>query len=411
MCFPFITQFGCSPTVRTLEKKTAEPSKHVYRIVAGEKNQIRVLLAEEQKPISVKLQGRYKLISDNEEIGTLKNGDNLKFQISNGSASVKFNTREIAGITFILQPVDSESIVLFSGKKYSGDFFVVYSDNSRLLVINRLPVEDYLLGVLPPEMAVKSNQPKRLEALKAFAVCARTFAETKKAKWNTYFDITDDVRDQVFGGTGISTELDREAIIATSSEVIKYNKKLAQVFYHSACGGMLEDPVNVFSGKVDNYLVSKKDGDENPNCEISPTFNWEESYSHSDLIKLLTANNFLTKKQRVIKDIEISDTFTSGRVKDIRIKFSNADDVFVRSTEIRKVFARKDKKGILRSSLFTLSKEIRKGKFIKVTLNGKGSGHGVGLCQWGAMNLSDKGKNYHEILDFYFHGCEIGKIE
>ena len=379
--------------------------------MAAEKNQIRVLLAEEQKPILVKLQGKYKLISDNEETGKLKNGDNLKFQISNGGASVKFNSREIDGITFLLQPVDSESIVLFSGKKYSGDFLVVYSDNNRLLVIDRLPVEDYLLGVLPPEMAVKSNQPKRLEALKAFAVCARTFAEIKKVKWNTYFDITDDVRDQVFGGTRISTELDRQAIIATSNEVLKYNKKLAQVFYHSACGGILEDPANIFSGKVDNYLVSKKDGDENPNCEISPTFNWEESYTHSDLIKLLTAKNLLTKKQRVIKDIEISDTFTSGRVKEIRIKFSNADDVLLQASEIRKVFTRTDKKGMLRSSLFVLSKEIKKGKFKKVTLNGKGSGHGVGLCQWGAMNLSEKEKNYHEILDFYFHGCAIGIIE
>ncbi|MFA6027136.1 MAG: SpoIID/LytB domain-containing protein, partial [Ignavibacteriaceae bacterium] len=227
----------------------------------------------------------------------------------------------------------------------------------------------------------------------------------------TYFDITDDVRDQVFLGSGSFTALDKKAVTETFHEVLKFKEKLAEVFYHSACGGMLEDPANVFSGKVDDYLVSKKDGDENPNCEISPTFYWKESYTQAELLKLLKAKNLLSKKQRVIKDIEISDAFTSGRVKELRISFDNAEDVIVKANEVRNFFTRKDTKGILRSSLFTISKEVAKGELKKVTLSGKGSGHGVGLCQWGAMNLSSKGKSYNEILDFYFHGCTIGKTE
>lgn len=382
-----------------------------YKIVAGVKDQIRVLLNEEQKSVSLKVQGTYNFISDNEATGKLKKGDDLKFQINSGGVNVKFNSRDLDGITFLLQPTDSQSTIIFSGKKYVGDFLVVYSDNNKLLVINRLPVNDYLLGVLPAEMAVKLNQPERLEALKAFAVCARTFAEMKKAKGNTYFDIVDDVRDQVFEGFGKFTELDNNAVTETSHEVLRYKEKLAEVFYHSACGGMLEDPANVFSGKVDDYLVSKKDGDENPNCEISPTFYWKETYTQSELLKLLKAKNLLSKKQRVIKDIEISEVFTSGRVKELRISFDNADDIILKALEVRNFFTRKDTKGILRSSLFTISKEIAKGELKKVTLNGKGNGHGVGLCQWGAMNLSSKGKNYHEILDFYFHGCTIGKTE
>ncbi|MFA4924767.1 MAG: SpoIID/LytB domain-containing protein, partial [Ignavibacteriaceae bacterium] len=370
--------------------------KRGYKIVASEKNQIRVLLSEEQKSVSLTVHGAYNFIADNEETGKLKNGDKLNFQINSGGIIVKFNSREIDGITFLLQPADSESTILFSGKKYTEDLLLVYSDNNKIFVINRLPMDDYLLGVLPAEIAVKFNQPERFEALKAFAVCARTFAEMKKAKGNTYFDITDDVRDQVFWGFGKFTELDKKAVTETSQEVLKYKEKLAEVFYHSACGGMLEDPANVFSGKVDDYLVTKKDGDENPNCEISPTFYWKESYTPSDLLKLLKAKNLLSKKQRVIKDIEIADVFTSGRVKELRINFVNADDVNFRATEIRNFFIRKDTKGILRSSLFTLSKEISKGELKKVTLNGKGSGHGVGLCQWGAMYLSSQGKSYNE---------------
>ncbi|PIP76706.1 MAG: hypothetical protein COW85_12820 [Ignavibacteria bacterium CG22_combo_CG10-13_8_21_14_all_37_15] len=403
--------FSCAPALRDTSHKKNDRANRVYKIVSGEKNQIRVLLSEEQKPASLTVSGTYKFISDDEEIGKVKNGDVLKFQINNGGTNVKFGSRELGGIIFLLQPVDSESVILFSGKKYSGDFLLVYGDNNRLLVINRLSLEEYLLGVLPSEMGVKPNQSERGEALKAFAVCARTFAEMKKAKGNTYYDITDDVRDQVFGGSGNFTELDKKAIIETTQEVLEYKEKLAEVFYHSACGGMLEDPANVFSGKVDDYLIAKKDGDENPNCEISPTFKWEESYSQSELLKLLKAKKLITQKQRVIKNIEISAVFTSGRVKELRINFANTEDVILPSSEIRNFFMRRDKKGILRSSLFSLSKEIKNGELIKVTLSGRGSGHGVGFCQWGAMNLSSKGKSYHQILDFYFPGCTIGKIE
>jgi len=98
-------------------------------------------------------------------------------------------------------------------------------------------------------------------------------------------------------------------------------------------------------------------------------------------------------------------------VKELHISFVNGDDVILKSSDIRNFFIRKETKGILRSSLFTLSKEKTKSELKKVILNGRGSGHGVGLCQWGAMNLSSKGENYHEILDFYFHGCTIGQTE
>lgn len=406
-----VSTLSCSSAVRKIEETKLNVSPKVYKIVSCEKNQIRVLLSDHQNPVAFKTNGVYKLISDNEEVGKLKKGDELTFKINGGGVNTKFNHREIDGITFLFQPMDSESVILFSGKKYKGDFLVVYSDNNKIFVLNRLSMEDYLLGVLHPEMAVKSNQPERLEALKAFAVCARTFAEMKVGKGNTYFDITDDVRDQVFDGCGNYTELDQKAVNTTSGEILKFKERLAEIFYHSACGGMLEDPANVFSGKVDEYLSSKKDGDEKANCEISPTFSWKESYTQAELIKLLKEKNLLTKKQKVVKDVAISDVFDSGRAKEIRISFDNGEDVVLKATEIRNFFIRKDTKSILRSSLFTVSKEVVKGDLKKITLNGKGSGHGVGLCQWGAMNLSSSGKNYNEILDFYFHGCTIGKIE
>ncbi len=406
-----VSTCSCSSTVRKIEETKLNLSPKAYKIVSSEKDQIRVLLSDNQNPVTFKTNGTYKMISDNEEVGKLKKGDELTFKINGGGVNTKFNNREFDGITFLFQPIDSESVILFSGKKYRGDFLIVYSDNNKILVLNRLSIEDYLLGVLHPEMAVKSTQPERLEALKAFAVCARTFAKMKVEKGNTYYDITDDVRDQVFDGCGNYTELDQIAVSTTSGEILKFKEKLAEIFYHSACGGMLEDPANVFSGKVDEYLSSKKDGEERPNCEISPTFSWKESYTQAELIKLLKEKNLLTKKQKVVKDLAISEVFGSGRAKEVRISFDAGDDVILKATEIRNFFIRKDTKGILRSSLFTISTEVVKGDLKKITLNGKGSGHGVGLCQWGAMNLSSLGKNYNEILDFYFHGCTIGRIE
>lgn len=402
---------ACSSTVRTTTEKGKEIVAKSFRIIASEKNQIRVLLADNKNPVELGLKGKYKFYSDNELVSEVPANEKLVFKKNGGGANTIVNKRELDAITFFLQPTDSSGFILFEGKKYSGDILVVFSDDSKLLVINRLAMDDYLPGVVHAEMAVKKDDTTKFQALKAFAICARTFAEMKKEKGNTYYDITDDIRDQVYDGEGNYTPMDKAAAVATSQSVLLYNNKLAEVFYHSACGGVLEDPANVFSGKVEGYLRMKKDGDDKPNCDISPTFNWSESFTAADILNALKSKQMLAKSQKTIKDIEIADTFESGRAKEIHIKFANAEDVVLQGPQIRTTLLRKDGKGILRSSLFTLSKEMTKTGLKKVTITGKGSGHGVGLCQWGSMNLSMQGKTYQEILDFYFTGCTIGKRE
>lgn len=158
------------------------------------------------------------------------------------------------------------------------------------------------------------------------------------------------------------------------------------------------------------YLISIKDGTE-PFCIISPRYEWTEKYSESLFVNRLFNAGFLNSSDCSIQDISVESRFESGRVNELRINLicngSQLKNISLFSNNIRNIIRTSDGSSILRSTMFNISLDSNKN----VLINGKGFGHGVGMCQWGAIGQSKQGISFKDILNHYYSGTKIILID
>jgi stage II sporulation protein D len=246
-------------------------------------------------------------------------------------------------------------------------------------------------------------------ALKAFSICIRTYASNKINENKEFFDIYSDTRDQVYGGVEGETEYTNGIVDETKGQLLVYEDQPAIIFYHSTCGGFTENVENVFTKKNIPYLKGVED-DNDAYCKISPRYEWIEKYSESIFIARLYKSKLIESKKYKLSDVKIKSRFNSGRVNELDIIVNNGEEIqktiFLLSNQIRSIIRSSDDKSILKSTLFNINLDNENN----VVITGKGKGHGVGLCQWGAIGQSKKGKDYKEILNHYFPGTNIKSI-
>jgi stage II sporulation protein D len=397
---------GCSSSSRFTSDNDNynynEPGRDAF-----EGNSIRVLLDNPtnyftwpvEEPVIVSVDGITKAI--------VNSGNNLRFGSDGDEAEVSISRRNFSGKEIRISSKENSNRIIFKGKAYRGSI-KIRANNGQLVFVNSLSLEDYLKGVIPLEMpAGKGNE--NYEALKAFAICARTYSINKMDENKQSFDVYLDTRDQVYGGLNSEKEITNKAVDETRGEILSFNGKPAITFYSASCGGHTEDVKNVFNTTGDlPYLGGVKDGDE-PYCSITPGFNWEETYAEDQFISRLKNAGLINGSDFNLESIEVASRFESGRVNELRITLSsNGDDkeVSIFGNNIRGVIRTSNNKGILRSTMFDISFEDG-----TVTIKGKGYGHGVGLCQWGCIDLSHEGWNYRSILNHYFPGTKIERIK
>ncbi|MHC1736607.1 MAG: SpoIID/LytB domain-containing protein [Ignavibacteriaceae bacterium] len=395
----FFLFVSCAPTVRTVSPNKNSPVLPRYSNVSPDT--VRVLLSEELNSFSYKVETPVDLFADGNKVAHIKKGNLIDLKKTSSGLSCRVQKTTFSAGSFILQLSDGGTLP-FNKKKYRGLFEFISSESSILLV-NHVTMNDYLRGVLPYELPTK-NDKSFYQALKAFTITARTFTITKMNRKEPFFDVLPDTRDQVYGGTDRENVMDSLAIAETEGMVLYYDNAPAHVMYHGSCGGFTESSKNIFTNDYP-YLTSVEDG-ETPHCSISPTFGWQEVYSGSDISKFFFNTKFFME-EKVISDIEIISRFPSGRVSKLRISFKTGEEINLDHREIRQVFRNKTNNGILRSLLFNIQKDFKEDVLSKLIITGKGNGHGVGMCQWGALGLSKNGKDYKEILQHYFPSTSI----
>ena len=383
-------------------------SKESYDRNSGNANAegeiIRVLLDEEPNGYSFVNESPLYLRDGTSDLAMINTGNTISVANLNDGTEIKIADRSFKGKDLQLVPGSSEVPVTYKGKSYSGTLNIV-SEGSGIKIINSLSVEQYLKGVIPREMpSGKGNE--YYEALKAFTICARTYTFSKINENKKSFDVFADTRDQVYGGRGIEKEMINDIVDETRGLILTYDDKPAMTFYHSTCGGYTEDASNVFP-KIDvPYLKGVKDGDE-PYCSVSPKYTWMESYSEGTFLDRLVSAKYLDNADYTIENITVNSTFKSGRIDELEIdlksKFNISRTIKLYGNNIRYIIRTANNKSILESNNFT----VRLTGSREVVLNGKGYGHGVGLCQWGALEQSVEGRDYEEILSFYYPGTKI----
>ena len=307
----------------------------------------------------------------------------------------------------------------------------------KLVVINHVPVEIYLKGVVPSEMP--DGFP--LEALKAQAVAARSEALSKIGKLhkNDPYDLCDQVHCQVYSGLSKRKPSTDRAVNETKGMVLWHDNSICDAVYSAVCGGHTEYSDNVWDGDYIEYLQGKYDApkplksygdlskEENakkwidsfprvycntvkgwilPSMEYSKKyFRWEKTISQDLLTEVV--NKYSGKNIGDIIDIVPLKRGVSGRILLLKI-IGTYDELIIRKElNIRKALSPET----LWSSCFYVKKGVNeRGDLDEFIFKGAGFGHGVGMCQTGAAGLAIRGANYRQILRHYYHDIKIKKL-
>ncbi len=292
-----------------------------------------------------------------------------------------------ANLPLILTP--SKKFIEINGKKYRGRV-ELHPAKKGVLVINELPLELYLVGLINGE--ISSKWP--IEAIKTQSVIARTYALYQKEKRkNELYHLKSTTADQVYIGADKEDKAAYKAVKSTYGEVVIYKGDLALTVYHSSAGGRTENSEDVWSERFPylRSVNSKYDA-------VAPNYEWRYEIPRWTFREKLAKGGFTIGE---IKKVKISKRTRSKRVAELIIYDKDRKKHKLKGEDIRRTIGY----SLIKSTKFKV--KYRKKKFI---FYGSGSGHGVGLSQWGAKGMADAGYKYNKILRHYYKGTKIKKL-
>jgi stage II sporulation protein D len=303
-------------------------------------------------------------------------------------------------------------LVTVNGRRFRGDLHVSNS-GSGVTIVNHVGLEEYLRSVVAVEMG--KRPPADSAALQAQAVASRSFAFVRLGNRGT-FDVRASVADQAYGGVEVENEHATRAVEATRGMVLRYEGRVVDALYSSTCGGSTAEPQEVFrtSGAAHFRRVSDRIPASNRYyCDIAPRFQWSRAYSRAQLDEVI--GRYLQDYASVpsggagtVRHVGIASNTPSGRVNVLDIE-TERGAFPVRGGDIRAVLRSAPGGEMLNSTYFSVEPEYgRDGLLSRVTFRGRGYGHGVGMCQWGAIGRARAGQSFTAILGTYYPGTTIG---
>ncbi|MFQ5656512.1 MAG: SpoIID/LytB domain-containing protein, partial [Candidatus Methylomirabilales bacterium] len=329
---------------------------------------VRVLLKESAAAVYLKAHGPARI----EEVGRqtvwhLPPGRGVQVAWEGRDGTV-FRLRSDAGLFTI------------DGRPYRGSV-EVWNTPSGLQVINQVTLEDYVRGV----MKVETNPDWPFEALRAQAVVARTFALYERlANPEALYHLQATTASQVYRGVRGEDPRSDQAIRSTQGVVLTYRGRIIPAFYHAASGGWTEDAIEVWEAKYP-FIV----GVDDPFSTSAPLHEWRLTISRSEIREVLNQFGLHVGQIRRIKTVYRT---RSGRVRQLRF-WHGTGILDIEGKRLRQMLG-PDR---IRSTRFTVHQEGDEVIFV-----GEGWGHGVGLSQWGAKAMADRGYNYTQILKHYY---------
>lgn len=274
-----------------------------------------------------------------------------------------------------------------TSRRYRNIIDIIKTPNQKLLVINVLPLEEYIRGILYHET------PHRwpLEALKVQAVAARTYALYRmKTDAKQLFDVTNDIYSQVYGGRNSERYRANIAVERTQGEVLVYDGEILPAYFSATCGGHTEDVSELW-----NQDLAPLKGVVCDFCKISPHYRWKKNFRSKDVQETLVSKG---RSTGLIKDIAVIERNASGRIRTLEITSRDEKKTRISGKDFRQIIG----PNVLKSNLYDIE---MKGYYFDAL--GKGWGHGVGMCQWGTLGMVKKGYKYDEILLYYYPGVKI----
>lgn len=330
-------------------------------------------------------------------------------KIYKGKKTLRFNCLILKKLKKLKKPLklaslkSSTGLIRWGKTAYQGQLNIIASSNQKGCdLINEISLEDYLESLLAKEM----NASWHLEALKAQAVAARSYAYhkmvtqqvSKTVGFKTYYDLENSEKHQVNGSFFDTTKNTEQATKQTEGEILKLpNGKITPIFFHAKCGGRTFKPSQIWTNKVSGY-----ESVDCPFCHELGKKEWK---------LILPKNRFNLIVDKTLKNY-YQDRLMNKSTPDMKIvpdhkgksRIRVYDDdrlVILQKSRIRSTLGRSKAP----SNYYHLE-----NKGDKVILRGKGYGHGVGMCQLGAFEMAKRGMNYKQILSHYFPQHKLEKI-
>jgi len=360
--------------------------------------------------------GAWRLVDrDGRVAATGSAGDLLSLSSQAGTLTLAEPTgsrRELAGPVSLVA-AKPEAVISVNQRRYRGNISILVAD-SGVRIVNRVAVESYLRGVVPRELGVRGAGDRA--ALEAQAVAARSYAVARLGNTSRTYDVTANTTDQVYGGVDAENAVADAAVAATDGLVLTFNGRVVSAPYHSTCGGSTAAPDEIWRSQNEPYLQRVSDripGTDRYYCDIAPRFRWERSWRADTLTAIV--ERYLRSYAQVppgpigeVRRVDVDGETPSGRVAVLWIETSRGR-YRLRGNDIRNVL-RSPSGELLNSTYF--SPEVvssADGRLTRLTVRGLGYGHGVGMCQWGAIGRARAGQDFRTILRTYFPGTTVAR--
>ena len=385
------------------------------------------------EPIHVKIGPNRSSVTLSSPSGIYKNGQFL-------GNSATLSAGNVVGSDEFSSPIGYLSV---QGKNYRGSIRFIPMGNS-LATVNIVDVEDYVKGIIPKEIGASTT----MEALKVQAVISRSFAY---ANWNKFekqgYNLDDTSASQAYAGMSVETKNTNLAVDETRGQVLYYGNEVANTIFHATSGGTTESIEDVWGGNGVPYLKSMAA----PHSVKTHNSQWKATYKKSEL-------NRIFSEVGDVRAIRVIDRSSSGRIKRLAVEGSRGikemtgnqfrmrmGSVRFKSTDFQTsaletpmqettgtaitangmtpitqqhaitsegLVAVAGQNVLTVNGIQSVDTQKQPGDSLMdisgdTTFYGRGYGHGVGLSQYGAINMAKKGMGYREILAYYYPGTHI----
>lgn len=367
---------------------------HHYPEPIEQAPEISVLVKSRQSSVTIRVEGDFYILP-------LYGSDVIRSErllrkgvIQPDGKNLKLNSLKIScsGIRIVGK---EQTRIYLSGDRYPGELVVLNRSGKHLDVINRVDLETYLCGVLKCEV----NPSWPASSLKAQAVASRTYALFQmKERADREYHLSSTTLSQVYKGSKMPSLKVSRAVRATRGIIIVYDWHIVEARFCSSCGGTTANNDNVFYEPFTPVLSGRKC----PFCGGSPDINWSVTLGKADIANALRQH--ARRKIDRIRRIEPHRYGVGKRIAKIKIVHSRGSEIMkgndFRLAIIKGIGVRK-----LKSLKCTISNQEN-----TVTFSGSGWGHGVGMCQFGAKGMAERGYDFLSILKYYYRGCDFLKI-
>lgn len=398
--------------------RRGEPGPHAVSGRDASSRTVRIALAQRQAQVRLSSDGPWRIYAASGQVEVALTNPRETWVLERDGGRVSARRDDSTPVShrdspLIVRPSTPDGTIAFNGRRWRGELRITATDEG-LLVVNHVMMDDYVKGVVPLEIGTRAAAD--VAAVEAQAVAARSYAVMHLAGPGRAYDMVATVNDQVYGGATAESAVGNQAVEGTTGLVLLYDGRPVNAPYHAACGGSTAEPPDVWRTSGEPYLRRVSDqipGTSRFYCEAAPRHRWTRTFGEEELRGAVS--RYLRKLPGggaaggAVRDVRVETVTPAGRVATLAVE-TEGRTLHLRGNEMRDLL-RTPSGELLYSTYFSVDAARGRDGVRQLTLHGGGYGHGIGMCQSGAIGRARAGQDFRTILQTYYPGTTVGRID